>query len=193
MNDAFFVGKSVPLRFVLTDKDGEPADPTSYSLTIVRPDGTNESLVATNPAAGDFRNDYFPQTPGRYVATFVGYGDNADAIEDTFDVAPAGSAAVTVTQVKDYAGSNSGIEQWSDAELASTLAAEQSAQARICRIDPYSLDLQEALKRRVVRNLAVRALPIGIAGGANFEPTRLSVRDPEIRRLEGPYRRVTTG
>jgi len=191
--DAFFVGKVVPLRFLLTDEDGEPADPTSYSLTVRRPDGTDEALVATNPEVGDWRCDYFPTVDGRFVATFVATGDVADAIEDTFDVAPPASAAVTVDQVKQYAGANSGIDQWSDTELATTLAAEQSAQARACRIDPYSLDLQEALKRRVVRNLALRALPIGIAGGANFEPTRIAKRDPEIRRLEGPYRKVVTG
>jgi len=193
MTDAFFVGKVVPLRFLLTDEDGNPADPTSYSLTVRLPGGAAEALVAANPEVGDWRADYYPTTDGRFVATFIASGAVADAIEDTFDVAPAASAAVTVDQVKVYAGSNSGLEQWSDTELATALAAEQAAQARTCRIDPYSLDLQEALKRRVVRNLALRALPIGITGGASFEPTRIAKKDPEIRRLEGPYRKIVTG
>jgi len=193
MTDAFFVGKVVPLRFLLTDEDDNPADPTSYSLTVRHPNGTTEALAAANPEVGDWRADYYPVSVGRFVATFVATGAVADAIEDTFDVAPAASAAVTIAQVKEYAGANSGIEQWPDDELETTLAAEQVAQARACRIDPYSLDLAEALKRRVLRNLALRPLPIGIVGGANFEPLRIGKRDPEIRRLEGTYRKVVIG
>lgn len=194
--DAYFVGKAVPLRFLLTDAEGEPADASSYSLVMTRPDGSTEPLVATNDEAGDYRNDYFPQTPGRYVATFTGYGENADAIEDTFDVAGAASGLLTLAQVRSYL-SESG-EQWSDEELTGALAAEQFAQARACRIDPYSPDLLESLKRRVARNLAMRVIPIGIASGASFQTTGVGTkgfgnRDPEIRRLEGPYRKVPIG
>lgn len=190
MADAFFVGKVVPLRFLLTDEDDEPADPTSYSLTVRRPDGTDEGLVATNPEVGDWRCDYYPVTYGRFVATFVASGAVADAIEDTFDVAPAGSAQLTLTQLRSYLGS--GADQWDDTELATTLAAEQSAQARCCRIDPYSLDLLEALKRRVARNLAMRKVPLGVSV-SEVDATRIGGRDPEVRRLEGPYRKVSTG
>jgi hypothetical protein len=188
--DAFFVGQAVPLRFLMFDADGEPADPTSYSLTMRLPDGTTEALVATNPEVGDWRHDYYPTVFGRFVATFVATGAVSDAVEDTFDVAPAAAAMVTLTQLRTYLGD--GAAQWDDDELTTTLAAEQSSQARACRIDPYSLDLLEALKRRVARNLAMRKVPLGVSV-SEVDATRIGGRDPEVRRLEGNYRRVSVG
>lgn len=72
------------------------------------------------------------------------------------------------------------------------IQAEKAAQAKVCKIDPYTNDLQEALLRRVVRNLAMRNVPLGVqmdeTGG-----TIIGSRDPEIRRLEGPYRKLPVG
>lgn len=70
--------------------------------------------------------------------------------------------------------------------------AERADQANRCRIDPYAVPLAEALHRRVARNLAMRNVPLGVvmdeAGG-----TRIGSADPEVRRLEGAYRRVVIG
>lgn len=90
--------------------------------------------------------------------------------------------------IKDYAGPVAA--GYSDETIAEALAAETAAQARACVIpeDDMPADLTEALKRRVVRNLAMRSVPLGVqadeSGGI-----RLGSRDPEIIRLEGPHRR----
>lgn len=96
--------------------------------------------------------------------------------------------AVDLTAVKNYLGAAAG--QWSDAELTRTLAVELAAQSNKVRtftVRPAPLD--EALLRRVSRNFAMRKVPLGIAI-SEVEATRIGARDPEISRLEGPYRKV---
>lgn len=82
---------------------------------------------------------------------------------------------------------------YTEAAITDALTAETAAQARVCRVgDPMEDDLAQALKRRVVRNLAMRAVPLGVVqneAGANL----LGSNDPEIRRLEKPYRKVVMG
>lgn len=95
--------------------------------------------------------------------------------------------AVTVQNVRDYLGA--AAAQWDDAELTSALAAENGDQGTKCRIPtvrPAALD--EALKRRVARNLAMRKVPLGIAA-SEIEATQVRALDPEIKRFEAPYRR----
>lgn len=87
----------------------------------------------------------------------------------------------------------------SDEELEETLQAEIELQARRCRVPavnpetelPFSL--KQALKRRVARNLVLRAQPggviVGIADGA-VGMSRVSGEDREIDRLEMPYRKM---
>lgn len=96
--------------------------------------------------------------------------------------------------VKTYLGSTSA----SDERIDSALVAESAAQAAVCRIpvDPidYPDDLAEALKRRVARNLALRGLPLAVpTGDAEAGNTILPGRDPEVRRLEAPHRRLVVG
>lgn len=73
--------------------------------------------------------------------------------------------------------------------VAPTLAAEQSDQASRCRVEPYTDALAQALIRRVARARAMKNVPLGVqmdeSGGI-----RLGSTDPEVRRLEAPYRRV---
>lgn len=82
---------------------------------------------------------------------------------------------------------------WIEAEVQDALDAETSAQAKVCRIsDPYDPDLLQALKRRVMRNLNMRKQPLGTQGsdaGNDFIPGN----DPEVRRLEGPHRKLVMG
>lgn len=77
-------------------------------------------------------------------------------------------------------------------EVTSAYAAEVNDQANRCRVDPYTDALGEALCRRVAHNLAMRGIPLGVqfdeAGG-----TRISSVDPEVRRLEAPYRKLSVG
>lgn len=108
--------------------------------------------------------------------------------------------APTLPAVKAYLGDD---HSWSDDEVSAALAAETVAQARVVSFPaedpltplPYPADLAEALYRRVARNLAMRAIPLGAQptitemGIGTFRPGQ----DPEVRRLEAPYRRLVVG
>lgn len=103
--------------------------------------------------------------------------------------------------VQEYLGDTS----WTDADVSGALAAELAAQAAVVRpayfLDAdaegyraYPADLGEALMRRVARNLAARAVPLSVAqGDAETAPAYVPRLDPEIRRLEAPYRRLVVG
>lgn len=95
--------------------------------------------------------------------------------------------AVTLLALRSYLGA--AADQWDDDELGSALAAETADQAnklRVPTVVPAGLD--EALKRRVARNLAMRKVPLGIAV-SEVEATQVRALDPEIKRFEAPYRR----
>lgn len=101
----------------------------------------------------------------------------------------------TRDDVRDYIGTTN----HSDAAIDSALATEIAAQARVCRLgedpDPYTDDLLEALLRRVQRLLEMRSKPLGYQDTmTEFGPSSSRVGpDPEIRRLEGPYRKLVIG
>lgn len=92
-------------------------------------------------------------------------------------------------EVKQYLGDSGGA---SDQAVKDALAAETADQAARCKVDPYSSSLAEALKRRVAHNLAMKNLPLGVQTD-EFGSTRISSTDPEVRRLEAPYRRTVVG
>jgi hypothetical protein len=77
--------------------------------------------------------------------------------------------------------------------VTDALTAETVAQANVCRVgDPMPADLAQALKRRVARNLTMRAVPLGVMSNETGA-TPLGSNDPEIRRLEKPFRKVVMG
>lgn len=100
-----------------------------------------------------------------------------------------------LADVKTYLGQTS----VSDAVIEAALLVETMAQAAVCRIpllaEDYPDDLAEALRRRVARNLAMRNLPLAIpsANDAEAGATFVPGRDPEVRRLEAPHRRLVVG
>lgn len=94
----------------------------------------------------------------------------------------------TFPEVKSYLGTSSA----SDAAVRLALEAETATQARVCRVDPYSADLGNALMRRVARNLAMKNVPLGVQMD-ELGAVRLGSTDPEVRRLEAPYRRLVIG
>lgn len=98
----------------------------------------------------------------------------------------------TLAEVKAYLGDVS----WSDGEIQDALDAENAAQAKACNIPTSTVpaDLENALMRRVQRNLTLRNLPLAVLqGDAEAGNLYLPGRDPEIRRLESPYRRLVAG
>ena len=101
-----------------------------------------------------------------------------------------------VTAVLAYIGGNG---EWTEDEVTSALAAETAAQASSCRVPApdgdWPADLAEALCRRVIRNLVMRALPLGLSTSmtdATIATTRIG-SDVEVRRLEAPWRRLVVG
>jgi hypothetical protein len=85
-------------------------------------------------------------------------------------------------------------------QIAEAYAEEVEAQAAACRIpdaDPtpaYPVALAGALRRRVAVNLALRSLPLAAAGTLP-DPANVTgvAADPEVRRLEGPHRKMIVG
>ena len=87
-------------------------------------------------------------------------------------------------------------ERIDDEELADVLAGEIELQAKVCAIpapdedpevDTFPVALRNALFRRVARALSMKANLTGVqAGDAGI--TYIPSNDPEVRRLERPYR-----
>jgi hypothetical protein len=115
------------------------------------------------------------------------------------------TAAPDTTAVQAYLTAQGA--SWDTDAVSAALAAEKAAQKRSCKIpqdltdplnpvDDYQADLAEALCRRVAANLANRGLPLGVQtqvaefGGLS---TRVGGLDREVRRLEGPFRKVILG
>jgi hypothetical protein len=100
-------------------------------------------------------------------------------------------AGLDLTAVKTYLGDIA--RGWSDDEIAQGLLSETAAQAAVVKAgDLTRPDVVEALHRRVAHNLATRALPLGVQQNDSAFNT-VSSNDPEVRRLERPYRKVFVG
>lgn len=83
-----------------------------------------------------------------------------------------------------------------DEELADVLAGEIELQAKVCAIpepdvdpdvDTFPVSLRNALFRRVARALSIKANLTGVQVG-DAGVTYLPSNDPEVRRLERPFR-----
>ncbi|GAA1549924.1 hypothetical protein GCM10009804_03130 [Kribbella hippodromi] len=85
-----------------------------------------------------------------------------------------------------------------DDELGDVLAAEIELQRKVCTIpadptnppaDAFPVPLRTALFRRVARSLALKGIPLAVLqGDAETGTTILPSNDPEVRRIERPYR-----
>lgn len=192
MTDQYVLGETVPLLFLVVDDDGQPANAGAAALAIYR-EGVLLGGTPAFPApteAGRYAVDYLPGATGRYQAVATFTGANADVAVDTFDVVDKALALVVLADVQAYVGSTS----WGSTEMQRALDAERAAQAKVCNVDAYGPDLREALLRRVARNLAARAVPL--AQSSSFDggqQVTVPYNDPEIRRLEGPYRKRVIG
>lgn len=88
----------------------------------------------------------------------------------------------------------------SEEEAASAFESERASQAHRCRVPAddaeWPADLVEALFRRVAHNLALRALPLGVQAtisDGGVATNQVGGLDPEVRRLEAPFRRLVVG
>lgn len=104
----------------------------------------------------------------------------------------------TIAELREYTYQTHNVSL-SDEELEEALQAEIELQSDRCKVPavspettlPYSL--KQALKRRVARNIVLRAQPggviVGIADGA-VGMSRVAGEDREIDRLEKRYRKL---
>lgn len=112
-------------------------------------------------------------------------------------VIPPEPGPPSVEIVTEYLGEDVDAEE---SAIASAYAAELSSQAARCRVPAVDVvwpqDLVEALCRRVAHNLALRNLPLGLQAAmieGGVAQTRVGGLDAEVRRLEGPYRKLVIG
>lgn len=100
--------------------------------------------------------------------------------------------APDLTALKAYLGTLAGSA--TDSQLNIALATELAAQARVCNVGTYEdNDLVEVVFRRVARNLATKNLPLGMKTDPVLGSVRIGSQDPEVRRLEGPFRKRVVG
>lgn len=159
---------------------------TAPTVTITPPSGTPAPAIVGTP--GWWMTVVLLDEPGRWVAHVAAAGGGAaDFTAWVGTIVPA-SGMPDRDALSVYIGDHS----YSDAELDDALAAEAAAQRRRCRIPAvYEADLANALKRRAMRNLFMRRLPLALPqGDAETGMSMLPADDPEVRRLERPYRKM---
>lgn len=185
------LGSVVHRELEVVSASGALVDPATLTLTVQTPSASAVDLSAsvTVVDTGIRGIDYVPAATGRYVFKWRTTVPTT-ALDQVFVVTgPGAEPRITLAEVKTYLGSTS----WTDPEIQDALDAELAAQDVVCRQSTvYPPDLKQALKRRVARNLALRALPVGIQA-SDTGATYVAGRDPEIRRLEAPYRRLVVG
>ncbi|SIQ07178.1 hypothetical protein [Micromonospora avicenniae] len=166
--------------------DGAPA------VVVTLPGGTVSNPTFTRLGAGTYRAVYTVGSSGRYVAR-VTTADDAVDFAAYATATTSGTGMPTTDDVAAYL--REGAASWETEDLQDALDAEAAAQRAVCRVRAvYPDDLRQALLRRVARNLALRQLPLAVLqGDAEVGSSILPGRDPEVRRLEAPHRRLVVG
>jgi len=185
------VGSGWLLDLETLDVDGTLVD-AAPTVVITLPAGGTAAPAFTAAGAGWYRLTYVVATAGRYVARVI----TADDAADFAAFVAAATTAAGMPLVGDVATYlREGAASWDTADLQDALDAEVAAQQARCGVRAvYPADLRQALLRRVQRNLAMRQLPLAVLqGDAESGVTVLPGSDPEVRRLEAPYRRLVIG
>jgi hypothetical protein len=174
--------------------DVESTDVSAPAYTVTPPSGS--------PVAGELELvegesaswEVFVETPaaGRYLAEVTLGADVLHFAAYAYAITTAGGMPVVgdvVIYLKEDAAS------WETEDLEDELASQAAAQRAKCgERAAYPPDLRQALLRRVQRALALRSLPLAIQqGDADGGPMVIPGNDPEVRSLEGPYRRRVMG
>lgn len=163
---------------------------TAPVVTVTLPAGGTATPTVSENSDSRYRAEYTVGSTGRYIARVVG-ADGAVDFTAFVTGTVAGTAMPAIEDVDAYLGQHS----FTDDQLQEALDAEAAAQRAVCRVAAaYPADLREALLRRCARNLALRGLPLAVLqGDAETGPTILPGRDPEVRRLEAPHRKLVVG
>ena len=170
------------------DVDGNFVDSVPV-VTVTLPNGTTATPTVDTVAVGVYRTSYVTAAAGRYTARAVAASYGAADFVAYVQAATTAAGMPALADVQAYLGTTS----FTDPELQGALDAEAAAQRAVCRVGAvYPADLREALLRRVARNLALRGVPMAVLrGDAEGGDTILPGRDPEVKRLEAPHRKMT--
>lgn len=176
------------LTFRALDNE-QVATPT---VTVTPPGGLPDVVLTVDDCGFNWWSaSYVTAHAGVHTALVdtVGYGVAAAAAFVVGDLGPA--AWQTTDDLDDYLGEHSATAQ----EMEDTLSAETAAQFAACRIPgAYPPNLRMALLRRCARALAMKGIPLAVLQGDDESgSTVLPGSDPEVRRLEKPYRRMKVG
>lgn len=185
------IGGVWEIRVSVVDVDGCAVD-AAPTVTVTLPAGTTATPTVETVATGDYRATYEVGTEGRYVARAVSTGYGAADFAAHALATTAGTGMPAAGDVVDYMGATSHTLD----EVQDALDAEAAAQRHVCRVRAvYPADLRQALLRRVMRNLELRTLPLAVLQGdaEAGSNTVLPGRDPEVRRLEAPHRKLVVG
>jgi hypothetical protein len=188
------VGDRWLMRVVVTDDDGNRTAATVV-FTVTLPGGTTATPTVTTPETGVYETAYSPATVGRFVAQAVAAGFGQASFSAYVQTITTAAQMPTLADVKDYLETAGEPVSHDDDQITDALNTELAAQRAVCRVGAvYPYDLRQAVLRRTARNLAMRMFPMALTPGDSDQAARvLPGRDPEVRRLEGPYRKMPIG
>ncbi len=185
-----FIGQSwdIGVRITYGETLAVTITPPLFAATIVPTPVYDSCTGVWTAASGELT------LPGRYTAIAETETGQASAMCFVSAVTLNGSMPV-IADLDTYLG-GAGSHSWGDAELQDALDVEAEAQRNACRIPAaYPLVLRQALLRRAARNLFMRRQLSEQPRDSEFD-TPIFVppgRDQEVRRLEGPYRKMAVG
>jgi hypothetical protein len=161
-------------------------------VTVTPPGGVDVPVVPTVTSLGYYRASVLVTTAGRYLARVVTAAHGAADLAAYVTAVRAGIGMPSAEQFRAYASEDFG--SYEDDEIEATIAAEAAAQRRVCRVGAVIPDdLWEALLRRVRVSLSRRGQPVLVTVDSDGTNTFLPARDPEVRRLEAPHRKLVMG
>ena len=171
------------------------------AVAITLPDGTAVSpapdLELDGTYTGRWTTSYLLADEGRHLATVSLAGSSAQVLQCYAALVTATADMPTVDMLDAWMG-GAGEHSWSDTDLQQALDSEAANQRRMCRAPAaYPPDLWWALMRRAARALAMKRQlteqPRSDSADFDLPPTMPPGRDADIRRLEGPWRKLVSG
>lgn len=180
-----------PLRVLVVDDYGVPSADVPV-ITVVDPaEGTSTPTVESTACPGVYVARPPVAALGRWTATAVHPDHGAVSwVAQVVEVTPTYQMP-TADDVTSYMGDHS----YTDEQVTEMLRQETAAQFRVCRVPAaYPADLRGAVLRRTQRALALLALPLAVSQTVDGESQMVVPgNDPEVRRLERPWRRLAIG
>lgn len=171
------------------DANNCPVVDDTVEVVVTDPSAATTTPAVTNAGGGYYKAATYPAAAGRWSA----------AITTTYGAAAAVAYVAELLEPPDVAALQTYLEPSSveTDRLEQALATETRAQRDVCTVPAeYAQALYEAVLRRCACNLARQGIPLAVVQG-DAESGTSSVmpptHDPEVRRLEGPYRKLPIG